>query len=175
MNTRGSTARDREVQEEITKVKLEYFTRKPDPPSFGDRLQGIFHRAGRITVGLAMTAGAIYSCSSASQKSEMPMASLTIKDLGGLVFGYGLALALVVWAFEISFEEAGKPQRPTEQWFFEEAERRIALRAQQPSDNGSLQTPSLPSKNSVWYRVGNKIGGWLAMARKGNRKSKRNS
>ena len=171
MNSRGTKTREREVQAEANRLKYEYFTRKPTPPTVANQIQRCIIRTGRVAIGLAITAVAMYSCSSSSQKMEVPLSSLTIKDIGGLVLGYCVALGLAVWAFEVAFGEGPRLERPSESWFLEEAERRMSLSEQQLTIDPVIEAQSVRSSSTIWYRLGRGFGAWLSRTRRSRKSS----
>ena len=57
---------------------------------------------------------AIYLYETASAKTDIAFAALTIKDLVAVIFGFGGALAFIVWAFQLAFGEAPQQKSRTE-------------------------------------------------------------
>lgn len=95
------------------------------------RLQRAIVRTLRVASGLVLASLAVYSCSTASAKTDISFASLTLADLGVVLFGYGGAIAFTVWAFHAAFGEAPRIVRMSDTDLRAEAERRVLAQEQQ--------------------------------------------
>ena len=133
------TSHETAVQAELEKLRLEQSTRLGGG-SAAHRLQRFFVRIVRIGAGLVLVLLAVYSCSTASAKTDIPFAALTLADLAAVVIGYVAAVALLVWACQVAFGEAQRTVRASDATLRAEAESRVAAREQQTAAEAARAT-----------------------------------
>jgi hypothetical protein len=123
-------SREQAVQAEFERLKSAQLKRLKSGATV-HRIHRVFIRAFRIAAGIALIILASYSCSTANGKTDIPFASLTLADIGVVLIGYAIAVALAVWSFRVALGAPPQISRTSDKDLRAEAEGRIAMREQQ--------------------------------------------
>jgi hypothetical protein len=148
-----SNSRERRVEAELERLRSQS-PRWQTAESFVERF---FTRLLRIVAGLALAGVAMNLFDSASSKTDIAFAALTLKDLAAVLFGSGGGLAFTVWAFQVAFGDAPQRQQRTEATLRAQAESAVyAKEREEASEATAIAQES--DRVAAWYRRGRLLG-----------------
>ena len=149
----NSNSRERRVELELQRLR----SQSPRWQAAQYSVERFFTRTLRIVAGLALAGVAIYLYEIASAKTDIAFAALTIKDLAGVLFGFGGALAFIVWAFRVAFGEAPQRQQRTEATLRSQAESVVSAKEREEAAEATAIAQESEGV-AVWYRRGRLLG-----------------
>ena len=149
----NSNSRERRVELELQRLR----SQSPRWQAAQHIVERFFTRMLRVVAGLALAGVAIYLYEIASAKTDIAFAALTIKDLAVVLFGFGGALAFIVWAFQVAFGEAPQPQQRTESALRSQAESVVSAKEREEATDATTIAQE-SERIAVWYRRGRLLG-----------------
>lgn len=148
-----SNSRERRVEQELARLR----SQNPRWQATQYSVERFFIRLLRIVAGLALAGVAIYLYESASAKTDIAFAALTIKDLAVILFGFGGALAFIVGAFQAAFGEAPQRHQRTEATLRSQAESVVSAKERQEAEEAKVVAQE-SERVAAWYRRGRLLG-----------------
>lgn len=132
-------------------------------------LRRFFVRLLRIVSGVMLAAVATYLYDLGSAKTDIPFASMTLKDLATVLSGFAGAAAFVIWAFQAAFGAAPDRQQIIDAELSHQAEEAVA--ATEAREAASVAATKEAADGSTWwYRHGRALGQRLVSMRAQHRK-----
>lgn len=143
------------IDEELDRIR-----RKPSWSRALDRASYQFGRVAirifRITFGALLAFGAYWLLDSGSAALDMPFTTLTLRDIGKLVFSVILGLLLGGWAFQAAFGEG--PKQPHQDDQLRDRAKTAVLSRLELQRREAATADAEKKRVAKWYRHGKFIG-----------------
>ena len=125
------------------------------------RLERFFVRLLRLAAGSGLAVGAVYFYSIATEKTEIPFGSMTIKDLATVLAGFAACLTFTVWAFQAAFGAAPDSEAESDASLRDRAEEAVAELERREAASLPTAAPAAEAtaakESDRWYRVGKSV------------------